>query len=171
MGTGSYRGDVALRMQTASPKLRWRTVAVFLALILILSFVSFINDGIRRVYYGILAGGAALVLVVQYRKEQALVTNRLVTTGVVTDWGKPLRSRSRFVDSIASRFPGNIPLMKYSFIAFDQKTYTGQTGWGARDLHIGASIPVLYDADNPVTNHPLNGFIFYSFHDLSRENS
>ena len=163
MGTESHLGGAALRVQTAHPILRWRMVAVFVAVILILSFVSFVNHGVRRVYYGTLAGAATLALVMQYRRERALVTNRLQTTGVVTDWGKPLRSHSRFVDFILSRFSGNIPIMKYSFIAFDQKTYTGETGWGARSQYIGARIPILYNAEKPAANHPLRSFIFYSF--------
>ena len=163
MGTESHLGGAALRMQTARPTLRWRTVTVFLAVILILSFVSFVNHGVRRAYYGTLAGAATLALVVQYRRERALVTNRLQAIGVVTDSGKPLRSRSRFIDSILSRFTGNIPLIKYSFVAFDQKTYTGQTGWGARGLSKGAQITILYNPENPAANHPLAGFIFYSF--------
>jgi hypothetical protein len=81
----------------------------------------------------------------------------------VTDWGKPLRGRSRFVNAILSRFSGNIPLMKYSFVAFDQKSYTGETGWGAQGLYVGAQIPVLYNAQNPAANHPLSSLIFYSF--------
>jgi hypothetical protein len=122
------------RAQAARATLRLRAVAFFLGLIVILAAVSFYNRSGRRIYYGILSGVAALALVVQYRRERALVGNRLLAFGVVTDLSKPLRSRTRFIDSILSRFTGNIPLIKYSFVAFDQKTYTGQTGWGAAGL-------------------------------------
>ena len=152
------------QLQTARATLRWRAVGVFVAVILILGAVSFYNRGVRRAYYGVLSAAAAVALTVQYSRERALIGNRLLAEGVVTDWGRPVRSRSRVVNAILSRFSGNIPVMKYSFVAFDQKTYTGQTGWGARDLYIGAHIPVLYAAGNPARNHPLHGLVFYSFH-------
>ena len=136
---------------------------MFVAVILILAAVSFYNRGVRRAYYGLLSAGAALAFIVQFSKERALVSNRLLAEAVVTEWGRPVRSRSRVMDAILARLSGNIPLIKYSFVAFDQKTYTGQTGWGARHLHVGARIPILYNAANPATNHPLGGFVFYSF--------
>ena len=163
MGTESHLGGAALRVPTTRPRLRWRVVAMFAAVILILGTASFYNHGARRAYYVALSSGAALALAVQYSRERASVSNSLAAEAVVTDWGRPVRSRSRLLDAILSRVTGNIPLIKYSFVAFDQKTYTGQTGWGARDLYIGAHIPVLYDAGNPARNHPLNGFVFYSF--------
>jgi hypothetical protein len=90
--------------------------------------------GVRRAYYGTLCAVAALAMIVRYRRERALVSNRLLVDAFVTDWGKPWRSRSRFVDFFLARLSGNIPVMKYSFVAFDQKTYTGETGWGALGL-------------------------------------
>src|SRR5438477_2749615 len=99
MGTGSHLGEATLRMQTAQPRFRWRTAAMFVTVIVILGFVSMFNQGVRRLYYGGLAAAAAVALTVQYRRERALVSNRFLAVAVVTDWGKPLRSRSRFADA------------------------------------------------------------------------
>jgi len=152
-----------LSVQTARATLRWRVVAVFVAVIFILGMVSLYNSGVRRAYYGVLSAAAALALIVQYSRERAVVGNRLLAEAVVTAWRRPVRSRSRVVNAIFSRFSGNIPVMKYSFTAFDQKTYAGETGWGARDLYIGARILIVYDASKPARSHPLRSFVFYTF--------
>ncbi|HXJ04937.1 MAG TPA: hypothetical protein VNH65_07550 [Candidatus Acidoferrum sp.] len=156
--------DATLRLQTVQSKFRWRTAAIFVPVVVILAGLGFTTHGVYRAYYGGLSGLCAVALTVQYRRERALLGNRLLAAAVVTDWGKPLRSHSRFASSILSRFSGNIPLVKYSFVAFDQKTYVGETGWGARGLYKGAQIMILYNPGNPAANHPLRSFIFYSFH-------
>jgi hypothetical protein len=155
--------DKKLSVQTARAALRWRAVAVFIAVILILGMVSFYNRGVRRACYGVLSAAAALALIVQYSKERTVASNRLLAEAVVTNWRRPVCSRSRVVNAILSRLSGNTPVMKYSFTAFDQKTYTGETGWGARDLYIGARILIVYDASKPARSHPLRSFVFYSF--------
>src|SRR5690348_889985 len=109
MPAESLANESFLRAQTARATLRWRAVGVFVAMILILAAVSFYNRGVRRAYYGFLSAGAALAFIVQFSKERALVSNRLVAEAVVTDWGRPVRSRSRAVDAILSRLSGNIP--------------------------------------------------------------
>ncbi|HVO81580.1 MAG TPA: hypothetical protein VMT28_12665 [Terriglobales bacterium] len=48
-------------------------------------------------------------------------------------------------------------------VAFDQKTYHGETGWGAAGLKKGSRITILYNPENPARSHPLHGFLFYSF--------
>lgn len=163
MSAGSHLESEMARVQTAKASLRWRALAVFIALIVALVFVAFINHEVRRIYYGALSAAAAVALIVQYSREHALVRNRLLTVAVVTDWGRPVRSRSRAVDAILSRLSGNIPVMRYSFVAFDQKTYTGQTGWGGHRLYVGARIPILHNPEKPAANHPLTSFVFYSF--------
>ena len=163
ISTESDLESAALLDHAASPSLRWRTVILFVGVILILSFASFVNHGVGRAYCGTLAGAAALALAVQYRRENRLATNRLLALGVVADWGNPLRSRFRFINVILSRFTGNVPRIKYSFVAFDQKTYRGETGWGVASLHKGARIAVLYDPGKPSASHPVRSFIFYSF--------
>ena len=166
ISTETHLESAHLLDHAASPTLRWRTVIIFVGAILILTVVSFLDRGVGRAYYATLAGAAALALAVQYRRETRLTTNRLLAIGVVTDWGKPLRNRFRFINAILSRFTGNVPRIKYSFVAFDQKTYTGETGWGAASLHKGARIAVLYDPGKPSANHPVRSFVFYSFREL-----
>lgn len=102
-------------------------------------------------------------LIVQYRRKSAVVHNRLSAVGVMTDYRIPLRSKSRVHNFIVSKFSPDVPRMKYSFVAFDQRTYTGETGWGALGLYKGAPITVLYNPENPARNQPLRSFVFYSF--------
>jgi len=45
-----------------------------------------------------------------------------------------------------------------SFVAFDEKTYVGETGWGVRGLYEGARITILYNSGNPAASHPLTSF-------------
>ena len=63
----------------------------------------------------------------------------------------------------APYFGKGVPIIKYEFIAFDQKTYQGETGWGATGLEKGSQITILYNPENPRKSHPLGGFVFYSF--------
>jgi len=153
----------ALWLQTLQPRFRWRTVFVFAAIICALVLVTIFKQGVSKVYYAALAAAAAVALTVQYRRERILVANRLLAIAVITEHRKPLQSQSRWLNSILSRLTGNIPVIKYSFIAFDQKTYEGQTGWGARNLYKNAQIPILYNPQDPGKNHPLASFIFYAF--------
>jgi hypothetical protein len=150
-------------IQTARPRFRRRAAIVFVAIILVLVVASFLKQGPPRFYYAALAGLATVALTVQYRREHVLAANRLVAVAVVTEKRKPLETRVKWLNVVLSRLSGNIPLVKYSFVAFDQKTYQGQTGWGANTLHKGARIAVLYNPQNPARNHPLGSFIFYSF--------
>jgi hypothetical protein len=156
--------DLALRLQTSRPRFRWRIVVVFAPIIIFLGYRSFTKHGVYAAYYGGLGALTALALIVQYFKERALINNRLVAVGVVAELRRRIWSRFRILDFIVSRFSGNIPIIKYSFVAFDQKTYTGETGWGSRGLYKGARIPLLYNPTNPAASHPLSSFIFYSFH-------
>lgn len=154
----------SLRVQTLEPRFRWRAVAVFVVVIAGLAVAAyFTQDKIYRGYYGGLAGLATIALVIQYGRERALAFNRLSATGVVTDYAVPARSRWRILNWVISRFAPDVPLIKYSFVAFDQKTYEGQTGWGTQKLQKGATIIVLYDAANPAANHPLTSFVFFTF--------
>jgi hypothetical protein len=163
MSDNSQFTDAALWLQTLQPRFRWRTVFVFAAIICALVLTTIFKHGASKAYYAVLATAAALALTVQYRRERILVANRLLATAVVTEHRKPLQSQSRWLNFILSRFTGNIPVMTYSFVAFDQKTYEGRTGWGAHSLFKGARMPVLYNPQDPGKNHPLASFIFYSF--------
>lgn len=157
-------GEARVRLQTLRPRFHPRIAAIFVATILILGFLSLRKHGPYRAYYAVLSSSAAAVFIVQYRREYAIVHNRLSAVGIVTDYRIPLQSVPRIVRLLARKFSPEVPLIKYSFVAFDQKTYTGETGWRAGALYKGAQIIVLYNPENPAANHPLRSFIFYSFH-------
>jgi hypothetical protein len=155
--------DASIRLQTLKPKFHLRRAGVFILAFVLLGLFSFTKHGVYRAYYGGFAGLGAAALIVQYRRERAIVYNRLSAAGVVTDYSIPLRTKSRIVNFFVSRFSPEVPRIKYSFVAFDQKTYTGATGWGAYGLYKGAPITVLYNPENPARNHPLTSLLYYSF--------
>jgi hypothetical protein len=164
MVVNPHSSDANMRLQTLQPRFHLRRAGIFILAFILLGFFSFMKHGVYRAYYGGFAGLGAAALIVQYRRESAVVHNRLSAVGVVTDYRIPLRSKSRVLNSIVSKFSPDVPRMKYSFVTFDQKTYTGETGWGALGLYKGAPITVLYNPENPARNHPLTSFVFYSFH-------
>jgi hypothetical protein len=147
--------DANLRLLALQPRLRRRPIILFAACIGFLGCMSYLKPEPYRAAYGGLAAAAAIALIVQYRRESVLVRNRLSATGVVTDW----RVRGKGVP----HFGKGVPVMKYEFVAFDQKTYQGETGWGAAGLKKGSHITILYNPENPARSHPLGGFVFYSF--------
>ena len=118
-----------MQLQTLRPRFHLRIAAIFVATILILGFLSLSKHGAYRAYYAVLSGSAAAVFIVQYRREYALVHNRLSAMGIVTDYRIPLHSAPRIVRLLARKFSPEVPLIKYSFVAFDRKTYRGETGW------------------------------------------
>ena len=137
-------------------KLRLRPVFFFIGCLAVLGFASYLKPEPYRAAYGSLAALAAMALIVQYRRERRLVRNRLSAIGTVTDY----RVRGKGVP----HFGKGVPIIKYEFIAFDQKTYQGETGWGAAGLEKGSQITILYNPENPSKSHPLGGFVFYSFY-------
>ncbi len=152
-----------LNLQTLQPRLRLHGPLLLLLFVGTLPLFFFLTHGIGRVSRcGLSILGISVVLF-HFSKEYRLVHDHLTAVGVVTDYRIPLRSSSRFVRFIMSKFSPDAPIIKYSFIAFDQKTYTGQTGWRARGLYKGAKITVLYKPGKPSVNHPVTSFIFYSF--------
>ena len=128
-----------------------------------LAGAGFFCHGPQRFYCIGLAILGSLALAVQYRRERELLRNRLSAIGTVTGYRIPGRSRYRIVRFIVRRFAPEVAVIKYSFVAFDQKTYGGETGFGARDLRQEDGIVIIYNPENPARNHPLGGFIFYSF--------
>ena len=149
MQTGSRHGLLA-----REPKLRLRPVLFFGACLAILATASYFKPEPYRAFYGSLAGLLIFAMVYQYRKETSLVRNHLSAVAVVTDY--------RLRGKRAPYFGGGVPIIKYEFVAFDQKTYQGETGWGAKNLQKGSQITILYNPENPARSHPLGGFIFYS---------
>jgi len=140
---------------TPPTKLRLRPVLFFVGCLAVLGFASYFKPEPYRAFYGALAALLTFALVVQYRRETSLMRNRLSAIGIVTEH----RVRGRH----APYFGKGVPVIKYEFVAFDQKTYQGETGWGAAGLEKGSQITILYNPENPARSHPLGGFIFYSF--------
>lgn len=155
--------DEIARLQALQPRLQLRKAAIFIAAFVFLFGISFAWHGPERFFYRGLAVLGAFAMAVQYRRERGLVHNRLSAVGVVTDYRIPGRSRYRVVRLFMARFAPEVPVIKYSFTGFDQKTYSGETGFGARDLHKGDMLFVIYNPENPAKNHPLGGFVFYTF--------
>ncbi len=148
--------DASLRLQTIHPKLRLRVAAFYILCIAFLAYLTYRTHWPYRAFYGGLFALGAAALIVQHRREHALVHNRLSAIGVVTEY--KMRGKG------APHFGKGVPVIKYQFVAFDQKTYRGETGWRARGLYEGAKVTILYQPENPAVNHPLTSFIFYSFH-------
>jgi len=88
----------------------------------VLLVARYLNSEPHRAFYGGLAAALAIAMVVQYRRESALVRNALSATAVVTSY--------RVVGKSAPHPGKGVPVFKYEFVAFDQQTYTGETGLG-----------------------------------------
>ena len=147
------------------PRLSLHGPVVLLILLGCFALFFFLKHGINRILYCSFSLLVIAAVLFHFRKEYRLVHDRLVAIGVVTDYGVPFRSGPRIVRLIMRKFyPGDVPAAKYSFVAFDQKTYTGQTGWRTDGLYKGAKITVLYRPEKSSVNHPVTSFIFYSFH-------
>ncbi len=147
--------DASLRLQTIHPKLRLRVAAFYILCIAFLAYLTYRTHWPHRAFYGGLFALGAAALIVQHRREHALVHNRLSAIGVVTEY--KMRGKG------APHFGKGVPVIKYQFVAFDQKSYQGETGWGAAGLEEGSQVTVLYNPENPARNHPLTSFIFYRF--------
>ena len=144
-----------MELLTVQPKLRLRPIVFFGACVLVLAAASYFKPEPYRTFYGGLAVLLVITMIVQYRRERMLVSNRLSAIGIVTDY--IVRGKH------APYFGKGVPIIKYEFVAFDQRAYHGETGWGARGLQPGSQIAILYNPENPATSHPLGGFVFYSF--------
>lgn len=147
--------NAAACLLTVQPKLRLRPIVFFGACILVLASASYFEPEPYRAFYGGLAALLTFAIIVQYRRERLLARNRLSAVGVVAEY----RVRGKGVP----HFGKGVPTIKYEFVAFDQKTYHGETGWGAAGLKKGSRITILYNPENPARSHPLGGFVFYSF--------
>jgi hypothetical protein len=154
--------DLNARVQILQAHLRLRIVAVFISMIAILAYVGFARSGVYRIAYLGLALAGAIALAVQYRRERTLVFNRLSAVGRVTEYRVPLNKLPNWLGLLLSHLAPRVPRIKYSFLAFDQKTYTGETGWNAAGLRQGSQITILYNPQSPAANHPLRSFVFYS---------
>jgi len=160
----SQLSEATAALPTLRARFRWRVpIALAIGIGVLTYFGVFVKKGPYAIGYPGLAGTLAIAMGLQYRRERALTRNRLAAVGLVTDYWIPFRGKSRILNFIVARFYPEVPRYKYSFVAFDQKSYAGKTGLGSRGLYTGAKIIVLYDPANPATNHPRTGFIFFSF--------
>jgi hypothetical protein len=150
-------------LQTLQPKLRLHGPVVLLILIGSFPLFYFLERGPNRIFHCALAALALGAVSYHFWKESGLVRDRLIAVAVITYYGNPVQKGPRILRRIFRRFAPDVPIIEYSFVAFDQKTYTGQTGWRSRGLYEGAQIAVLYKPGKPKVNHPAASFIFYSF--------
>lgn len=147
--------NAGVQIGTKKPKLRLKPIIIFGGCFVMLVVASYFNSEPHRAFYGCLAAALAIAVVVQYRRESALVANALSAIAIVT--------RYRVIGKYAPHFGRGVPVFKYEFVAFDQRTYKGETGWGAAGLQQGSQVTVLYNPENPARSHRLDGFVFYSF--------
>lgn len=149
-------------IQPLQPRLRLHGPLLLLIFLGALPLFFFLMRGINRFFYCGLFLLVISVLLFHFHKEYQLVHDRLTALGVVTEYRVPWRGKSWFGRVIARKFSSDVPVIKYWFVAFDQKTYTGKTGFYAYGLYKGAHITVLYKPGKPSVNHPVRSFI-YSF--------
>lgn len=151
-------------VQTLQPRLCLLGPVVLLIVSGTFPLFFFLEHGINRVLYCGLSILAVFAVLYHFRKEYQLVHDHLTAVGVVTDYRIPFSDSSRFVRFIMRKFSPEVPVIKYSFTAFDQMTHTGKIGgWRVRGLYKGTKITVLYKPGKPSVNHPVTSFIFYAF--------
>jgi hypothetical protein len=161
--TASQWALPSVDLQTLRPHLRLHGPVLLLLFVGFLVLFFFLSHGIPKILYSVLSILGMFAVLFQFSKEYRLVHDRLNAVAVVTDYRVPMRGNSWIVRFIMRKFSPDVPVIEYSFVAFDQKTYTGRTGWNARGLYKGAKIRVLYKPGKPAVNHPVTSFIFYSF--------
>src|SRR5207249_4875248 len=140
------------QLQTLRPKFRVHVAALFILLFLVLGFGALAKSGVEGAFYAGLCILTAASLIAQYRKERALVQDHQSAVGVVTEY------RVRWKG--APHMRKGAPRIKYSFVAFDMRTYTGETGWGVSGLRKGTQVTILYRTSKPASSLPLRSFIF-----------
>jgi hypothetical protein len=150
-------------VQTIQPRLRTHGPVLLVILFGTFPLFFFLERGPNRIFHCALSILAVSAVLYHSTKEYRLVHDRLTTIGVVTYYGMGYKGNSRVLQFIMRKFSPDVPIIDYSFVAFDQKTYTGKTGFGVRGLYKGAKITVLYKPGKPSVNHPVTSFIFYSF--------
>jgi hypothetical protein len=123
----------------------------------------FLEHGPNRIFHCALSILAGCAVLHHFSKEYRLVHDRLTAVATVTYYGIAYKGGSRILQFIMRRFSPNVPTAEYSFTSFDQKTYSGKTGFRVHGLYQGAQIMILYKPGKPSVNHPATSFIFYSF--------
>lgn len=150
-------------IQTLQPRLRLHGPVLILILFAAFPLFYFLEHGPNRIFHSGLAVLAVGAVVYHFSKEYRLVHDRLTAIATVTYYGMAYKGSFRVLRFLTRRFSPNVPVIEYSFVAFDQKTYKGTTGFRIHGLYPGAKIAVLYKAGKPSLNHPATSFIFYQF--------
>ena len=150
-------------IQTVQPRLRLHGPVLLILLLGTFPLFYFLERGPNRIGHSGLALLAVGAVLYHLFKEYRLVHDRLTAIATVTYYGTAYKGRSRIVRFIMRKFSPNVPIAEYSFLAFNQKTYTGKTGFRVLGLYPGAKITVIYKPGKPSVNHPVTSFIFYSF--------
>lgn len=150
-------------IQTVQPRLRLHGPLLLVILFGTFPLFYFLEHGPNRIFHCALSILAGCAVLYHFSKEYRLVHDRLTAVATVTYYGRAYKGGSRILQFIMRRFSPDVPIIEYSFVGFDQKTYTGKTGFRVRGLYPGAKIIVLYKPGKPAVNHPARNFIFYSF--------
>lgn len=150
-------------VQTLQPRLRLHGPVLLIILFGTFPLFYFLERGPNRSFHCALSILAGCAVLYHFSKEYRLVHDRLTAVATVTHYGMAYKGSSRVLQFIMRRFSPDVPIIEYSFVGFDQKTYTGRTGFRVRGLYQGAKIIVLYKPGKPAMNHPVTRFIFYSF--------
>jgi hypothetical protein len=123
----------------------------------------FLEHGPNRIFHCALSILAGCAVLYHFSKEYRLVHDRLTAVATVTYYGMAYKGGSRILQFIMRRFSPNVPTAEYSFTSFDQKTYSGKTGFRVHGLYQGVHIMILYQPGRPSVNQPVTSFIFYEF--------
>src|SRR6266849_1803203 len=134
MASEFQSGAINSHLQTVKPKLRLRVVGFYIFCIAFLGYLSYAKHGVYRAFYGGLSALAAAALIVQYRRERVLADCRLSAVGIVTEF--KIRGKG------APYLGKGVRVIKYEFVAFDQKAYHGETGWGTGGFAEGDHVTV-----------------------------
>jgi hypothetical protein len=150
-------------VQTIQPRLRFHGPVLLIILFGTFPLFYFLEHGPNRIFHCALSILAGCAVLYHFTKEYWLVHDRLTAIATVTYYGVAYKGSSRILRFVMRRFSPNVPIAEYSFLSFDQKTYTGKTGFRVHGLYQGAKIMVLYKPGKPSVNHPVTSFIFYAF--------
>lgn len=152
-----------LDIQTLQPRLRVHGPVVLLILFGSFPLFFYLEHGPNKIFHCALSVLAGCAVLFHFSKEYRLVHDRLTAIATVTYYGLAYKGSSRILRAMMRRFSPGVPVIEYSFVAFNQKTYTGKTGFRVGGFYEGAKVTILYKPGKPSVNHPATSFIFYQF--------
>lgn len=135
-------------MENLRASCRIHVVALSGLICLTLAYVAITDaDPIARIFFGFFAVVLAVTLAGRFRKESRLAPGHLVGHATVRELKRGRRGRIN---------------IKYDFVALDGKQYQGRSDWSERSIHVGSTLSVTYNPEDPSLNQPLRLFLFYS---------